>query len=167
MPIALVLLIGLFFLQKRGTTKVGALFAPIMLLYFIDAGVLGVAHIFDYPGKSWPRSIRGTRSSSSSIDKTLAFLALGSVVLAVTGAEALYSDMGHFGRGPMRLSWFGFVMPCLLLNYFGQGAMIISLGDASAAQAITNPFFFMAPDMLAPAAGAARHRGDASSPARR
>jgi len=69
-------------------------------------------------------------------------------VLAVTGAEALYSDMGHFGRGALRLSWFWFVMPCLLLNYFGQGAMIISLGDASAAQAIENPFFFMAPDMF-------------------
>jgi KUP system potassium uptake protein len=68
------------------------------------------------------------------------------VVLAVTGAEALYSDMGHFGRGPMRLSWFGFVMPCLLLNYFGQGAMILGLPDAAADQAINNPFFFLAPE---------------------
>src|SRR5690606_24470527 len=82
------------------------------------------------------------------VDKWLAFLALGSVVLAVTGSEALYSDMGHFGRGPMRLSWFGFVMPCLLLNYFGQGAMIVGLGDAGAAEAIENPFFFLAPEML-------------------
>jgi KUP system potassium uptake protein len=146
-PIALVLLIGLFFLQKRGTTKVGALFAPIMLLYFTTIAVLGIAHIFDHPGillalNPW-YAIRFFL-----VDKTLAFLALGSVVLAVTGGEALYSDMGHFGRGPMRLSWFGFVMPCLLLNYFGQGAMIISLGDASAAQAITNPFYYMAPETL-------------------
>jgi KUP system potassium uptake protein len=146
-PIALVLLIGLFFLQKRGTTKVGALFAPIMLLYFTTIAVLGIAHIFDHPGillalNPW-YAIRFFL-----VDKTLAFLALGSVVLAVSGGEALYSDMGHFGRGPMRLSWFGFVMPCLLLNYFGQGAMIISLGDASAAQAITNPFYYMAPEAL-------------------
>jgi KUP system potassium uptake protein len=146
-PIALVLLIGLFFLQKRGTAKVGALFAPIMLLYFTTIAVLGIAHIFDHPGillalNPW-YAIRFFL-----VDKTLAFLALGSVVLAVTGGEALYSDMGHFGRGPMRLSWFGFVMPCLLLNYFGQGAMIISLGDASAAQAITNPFYYMAPETL-------------------
>jgi KUP system potassium uptake protein len=146
-PIALGLLIGLFFLQKRGTTKVGTLFAPIMLLYFITLAVLGVWHIFDYPG------ILATLNPWHAIqffmiDKTLAFLALGSVVLAVTGAEALYSDMGHFGRGPLRLSWFGFVMPCLLLNYFGQGAMIIGMGDASAAQAISDPFFFMAPEML-------------------
>jgi len=78
------------------------------------------------------------------LDGWLAFLALGSVVLAVTGSEALYSDMGHFGRGPMRLSWFGFVMPCLLLNYFGQGAMIIGLPPEQAAAAIQNPFFFLA-----------------------
>jgi KUP system potassium uptake protein len=146
-PIALGLLIGLFFLQKRGTTKVGTLFAPIMLLYFSTLAVLGVWHIFDYPAilvafNPW------YAIQFFLIDKTLAFLALGSVVLAVTGAEALYSDMGHFGRGALRLSWFWFVMPCLLLNYFGQGAMIISLGDASAAQAIENPFFFMAPDMF-------------------
>ncbi|MGZ3264898.1 MAG: potassium transporter Kup [Croceibacterium sp.] len=146
-PIALVLLIGLFFLQKRGTTKVGALFSPVMLLYFATLAVLGLWHIFDYPAilaafNPW------YAVQFFLIDKTLAFLALGSVVLAVTGAEALYSDMGHFGRGPMRISWFAFVMPCLLLNYFGQGAMIIGMGDASAAQAIENPFFFMAPEML-------------------
>jgi KUP system potassium uptake protein len=146
-PIALVLLIGLFFLQKRGTTKVGALFAPVMLLYFTTLAVLGVAHIFDHPAILFALN-PWYAIQFFLVDKTVAFLALGSVVLAVTGGEALYSDMGHFGRGPMRLSWFTFVMPCLLLNYFGQGAMIISLGDASAAQAITNPFFFMAPVAL-------------------
>jgi len=146
-PIALVLLIGLFFLQKRGTTKVGALFAPVMLLYFTTLAVLGVAHIFDHPAILFALN-PWYAVQFFLVEKTVAFLALGSVVLAVTGGEALYSDMGHFGRGPMRLSWFAFVMPCLLLNYFGQGAMIISLGDASAAQAITNPFFFMAPVAL-------------------
>ncbi len=146
-PIALVLLIGLFVLQKRGTTKVGALFAPVMLFYFTTLAVLGLWHIFDHPAILF--ALNPWYAIQFFItDKVLAFLALGSVVLAVTGGEALYSDMGHFGRGPMRLSWFGFVMPCLLLNYFGQGAMIISLGDASAAQAITDPFFYMAPEVL-------------------
>jgi len=146
-PIALVLLIGLFVIQKRGTTRVGALFAPVMIVYFVVLAVLGVIQIAATPGilialNPW------YAIQFFVIDKWLAFLALGSVVLAVTGSEALYSDMGHFGRGPMRLSWFGFVMPCLLLNYFGQGAMIISMGDAAAAEAIENPFFFMAPEML-------------------
>jgi KUP system potassium uptake protein len=146
-PIALVLLIGLFILQKRGTARVGALFAPIMLVYFCSLAVLGAVHILDYP-KILVAFNPWYAIQFFLIDKELAFLALGSVVLAVTGAEALYSDMGHFGRGPIRLSWFWFVMPCLLLNYFGQGAMIIGMGDASAAQAIENPFFFMAPEML-------------------
>ena len=146
-PIALVLLIGLFFLQKRGTTSVGKLFAPIMLVYFATLAVLGVTHILHMP------SILTALNPWYAVqffmhDKWLAFLALGSVVLAVTGSEALYSDMGHFGRGPMRLSWFWFVMPCLLLNYFGQGAMILGLGDASAAEAIKSPFFFMAPEVM-------------------
>ena len=146
-PIALALLVGLFFLQKRGTTKVGTLFAPVMLVYFTVLAVLGLYHIFDSPEilkalNPW------YAVQFFIIDKWLAFLALGSVVLAVTGSEALYSDMGHFGRGPMRLSWFGFVMPCLLLNYFGQGAMILALGDAAAEEAILNPFFFLAPEAL-------------------
>jgi KUP system potassium uptake protein len=146
-PIALVLLVGLFLLQKRGTTQVGRLFGPVMLAYFSVLGVLGVWHIASHPEillalNPW------YAVQFFLVDKWLAFLALGSVVLAVTGSEALYSDMGHFGRGPMRLSWFGFVMPCLLLNYFGQGAMIIGLGDAGAAEAIQNPFFFLAPEAL-------------------
>ena len=146
-PIALVLLIGLFVLQKRGTAKVGALFAPVMISYFIALAVLGLMHVFDTPQIFFALN-PWYAVNFFLIDKWLAFLALGSVVLAVTGSEALYSDMGHFGRGPMRLSWFGFVMPCLLLNYFGQGAMILGLGDAGAAEAISNPFFFMAPEAL-------------------
>lgn len=146
-PISVTLLVALFLLQKRGTAKVGALFAPVMILYFSVIAILGFIHIFDTP------SILGALDPFYAvqfflIDKGMAFLALGSVVLAVTGAEALYADMGHFGRGPMRISWFAFVMPCLLLNYFGQGAMILGLGDAAAEQAIMNPFFYLAPEIL-------------------
>ena len=142
-PIALVLLIGLFVLQKRGTEKVGKLFAPVMMVYFTTIAILGVIQLVQTP------QILAALNPWYAVqffitDKFLAFLALGSVVLAVTGSEALYSDMGHFGRGPMRLSWFGFVMPCLLLNYFGQGAMIMSLPDAAAEEAIMSPFFYLA-----------------------
>ncbi len=142
-PIALVLLICLFILQKRGTAKVGALFAPVMMLYFTVIAVLGIVQIFNTPEILW--AFNPWYAVQFFLEeKVFAFLALGSVVLAVTGAEALYSDMGHFGRGPMKLSWFGFVMPCLLINYFGQGAMILGLPDAAAEEAIASPFFFLA-----------------------
>ena len=144
-PIALALLIGLFVLQKRGTAKVGAMFAPVMILYFSTIALLGVVQLFNTPEILW--ALNPYYAIQFFItDKWFAFLALGSVVLAVTGAEALYSDMGHFGRGPMKLSWFGFVMPCLLINYFGQGAMILGLPDAAAEEAIMSPFFFLAPE---------------------
>jgi len=146
-PIALGLLVALFAIQKRGTAKVGALFAPVMLVYFAVIATLGTIQIVNTPEVLWALNPRYAVQFFIT-DKFLAFLALGSVVLAVTGSEALYSDMGHFGRGPMRLSWFGFVMPCLLLNYFGQGAMILGLGDAAAEEAIMSPFFFLAPEYL-------------------
>lgn len=146
-PIAIVLLVLLFFLQKRGTAKVGALFGPVMIVYFTTIATLGIIQIFVHPEILYALN-PWYAVQFFLVDKTLAFLALGSVVLAVTGSEALYSDMGHFGRGPMRLSWFAFVMPCLLLNYFGQGAMVISLTGADAAEAIQNPFFIMAPEVL-------------------
>ncbi|WP_374412511.1 potassium transporter Kup [Novosphingobium colocasiae] len=147
LPIALVLLVGLFVLQQRGTAKVGAIFAPVMVLYFVVLAVLGIYHLVQMPQvlvalNPW------YAVQFFLTDKILGFLALGSVVLAVTGAEALYSDMGHFGRGPMRVSWFSFVMPCLLINYFGQAAMILGLDDAAAAQAMESPFFNLAPDSL-------------------
>ena len=142
-PIALMLLVFLFVIQKRGTAKVGALFAPVMIVYFSVIALLGSWQIIQTPAILW--ALNPWHAVNFFIlDGWLAFLALGSVVLAVTGSEALYSDMGHFGRGPMRLSWFGFVMPCLLLNYFGQGAMIIGLPPQQAAEAIQNPFFFLA-----------------------
>ncbi|MFZ9396515.1 MAG: potassium transporter Kup [Erythrobacter sp.] len=146
-PIALVLLVGLFFLQKRGTAKVGALFAPVMIVYFSVIATLGVIQIVQHP-EIFVALNPWYAVQFFIVDKWLAFLALGSVVLAVTGAEALYSDMGHFGRGPLRISWFAFVMPCLLLNYFGQGAMMISLDPVAAQEAIRNPFFVMAPEEL-------------------
>ncbi len=142
-PIALVLLVILFIIQKSGTAKVGALFAPVMIVYFIVIAALGTYQIFKAPEVLWALNPYYAFNFFV-IDGWTAFLALGSVVLAVTGSEALYSDMGHFGRGPMRLSWFGFVMPCLLLNYFGQGAMIMTLPPEIAAQAIQSPFFFLA-----------------------
>ncbi len=142
-PIALALLVFLFVLQKRGTAKVGALFAPVMIVYFTVIAGLGLWQIIGTPEILW--ALNPYHAVNFFIlDGWFAFLALGSVVLAVTGSEALYSDMGHFGRGPMRLSWFGFVMPCLLLNYFGQGAMVIGLPADQAAEAIQNPFFFLA-----------------------
>jgi KUP system potassium uptake protein len=117
------------------------------VIYFTVLAVLGVYHLSYMPEvlvalNPW------YAVQFFMTDKMLGFLALGSVVLAVTGAEALYSDMGHFGRGPMRISWFGFVMPCLLINYFGQAAMILGLDDAAAAQAMENPFFNLAPENL-------------------
>ncbi len=142
-PIALGLLVFLFVLQKRGTAKVGALFAPVMIVYFTVIAALGTWQIIQTPTILWALNPYHAVNFFV-LDGWLAFLALGSVVLAVTGSEALYSDMGHFGRGPMRLSWFGFVMPCLLLNYFGQGAMVIGLPPEQAAEAIQSPFFFLA-----------------------
>ncbi len=146
-PIALGLLIFLFLLQSRGTAKIGALFAPVMFVYFLVIGTLGIIQIVSHP------SILVAFNPWYAVqffltDGFKAFLALGSVVLAVTGSEALFADMGHFGRKPMRIAWYGFVMPALLCNYFGQGAMILSLDAAGAAEAIKNPFFIMAPEML-------------------
>ncbi|WP_379549865.1 potassium transporter Kup [Qipengyuania sp. DGS5-3] len=142
-PIALGLLVFLFVLQKRGTAKVGALFAPVMIVYFIVIAGLGGWQIIQNPDILWALNPYYAVMFFVT-DGVVAFLALGAVVLAVTGSEALYSDMGHFGRGPMRLSWFGFVMPCLLLNYFGQGAMIAGLPPEQAAEVVRNPFFLLA-----------------------
>ena len=147
LPIAVFILVFLFLIQSRGTAKVGALFGPLMLFYFLVLAVLGVVNIVKAPGilaalNPW------YALNFFVLDGVRAFLALGSVVLAVTGAEALYADMGHFGRRPIRVSWLWFVLPALMLNYMGQGAMIISLSDADAAEAILNPFFLLAPDYL-------------------
>ena len=147
-PIAVGILIGLFAIQARGTTKVGLMFGPVMLVYFVSIAVLGIPHIMDQPSVLLaminPAHIFGFFWA----DPVRAFIAMGSVVLAVTGAEALYADMGHFGRKPIRVSWVYFVLPALLLNYLGQGAMILSADPHEALAKVRDPFFYLAPDML-------------------
>jgi KUP system potassium uptake protein len=145
-PIALGILIGLFAIQARGTARVGLMFGPVMILYFVALAVLGVMHIVDKPGVLLAMLNPLNAVYFFTSDFTRAFVALGSVVLAVTGAEALYADMGHFGRKPIRISWLYFVMPALLLNYLGQGAMILAADTATAAAKIKDPFFYLAPD---------------------
>ncbi|MBB5706476.1 potassium transporter Kup [Sphingopyxis panaciterrulae] len=145
-PIALAILIGLFALQSHGTARVGALFGPIMLCYFLMLAVLGVLHIVDHPS-----IILATINPINALrffylDGFTAFIALGAVVLAVTGAEALYADMGHFGRKPIGLSWLCFVLPALMLNYMGQGAMVIEADMGARLGIIQDPFFLMMPD---------------------
>ena len=147
-PTAIAILIGLFLIQSRGTAKVGLLFGPIMLFYFVTLSVLGLIHIVDHPAVIYQALNPFNAFFFFSEAPVRAFIALGSVVLAVTGAEALYSDMGHFGRRPIRVSWLFFVLPALILNYMGQGAMLLSLPPAQAITTVQNPFFFLAPEML-------------------
>ena len=138
-PICLVILVGLFMAQRRGTASVGVMFGPVMCVWFVTLAVLGVWHIMQHPGVLVAlnpyyalRFVAG--------NPWAAFLALGAIVLAVTGTEALYADMGHFGKAPIRRAWLVFVMPALVLNYLGQGALVLS--DPAA---VKNPFFLMAP----------------------
>ncbi len=145
-PIAITILVGLFAIQSRGTAKVGALFGPIMLMYFTMLAALGLMHIVDKPDVILHTINPLNAINFFYIDGLRAFFALGSVVLAVTGAEALYADMGHFGRKPIGISWLSFVLPTLMLNYMGQGAMVLSVDDVEAARLIKDPFFLMMPD---------------------
>ena len=138
-PITLVVLTALFLFQRHGTARVGKLFGPVMALWFVAIAVLGVVHIGDNPAILKALSPHYALLFLLS-QPTVAFVALGAVVLCVTGAEALYADMGHFGKRPIRLAWFGIAMPALVLNYFGQGAML--LADPTK---VGNPFFEMAP----------------------
>ncbi|MEO8453950.1 MAG: potassium transporter Kup [Sphingomicrobium sp.] len=147
-PIAVVILIGLFAIQARGTARVGLLFGPVMLLYFATLAVLGVMHIVTNPSVILAMINPMNAVYFFTADFVRAFIAMGSVVLAVTGAEALYADMGHFGRKPIRASWLYFVLPALLLNYMGQGAMILSAAPQEALAKVKDPFFYLAPEML-------------------
>ncbi len=147
-PLAIAILVCLFAIQKRGTAKVGLLFGPVMLVYFATLAVLGIMHIVDHP-----QVIVAMLNPLNAVnffveEQSRAFIAMGSVVLAVTGAEALYADMGHFGRKPIGYSWVSFVMPALLLNYMGQGAMLLAMSPEQAVETVKNPFFFLAPEML-------------------
>ena len=148
LPIAIAILIGLFAIQSRGTAKVGALFGPIMLVYFTTLAALGLLHLIKMPEIILAMLNPWNAINFFYIDGFRAFIAMGSVVLAVTGAEALYADMGHFGRKPIIRGWIWFVLPCLMLNYMGQGAMILSMDTATAAQTIKDPFFLMIPDIV-------------------
>jgi len=147
-PIAVGILVGLFAIQSHGTARVGALFGPVMLIYFTTIAVLGITHIVDRPEVILATINPWHFLQFFAEEPVRAFIALGSVVLAVTGAEALYADMGHFGRKPIRVSWLYFVLPTLLLNYMGQGAMLMNLDPIDAMETVKNPFFYLAPESL-------------------
>ncbi len=139
-PITLVILFALFAVQKKGTAGIGKFFGPITLIWFLTIALLGVSQIIHHP------EILQAISPHHAVGFMWAnpgttFIILGAVVLCVTGAEALYADLGHFGKRPIRIAWFTVVMPCLVLNYFGQGALLLE--DPTA---VKNPFYLMAPD---------------------
>ncbi len=142
LPISVMVIVGLFALQTRGTGSMGKLFGPIMAVWFFVIGLLGLIEIVQHP------YVLVALSPSYAVMllvqyKMLGFIALGSIVLAVTGAEALYADMGHFGAKPIRLAWLFYVLPTLLLNYFGQGALIMAHPLA-----LANPFYLLGPQWL-------------------
>ncbi|MFH1661235.1 MAG: potassium transporter Kup [Pseudomonadota bacterium] len=140
LPITLSILIGLFFFQRRGTASVGALFGPIMVLWFAVLASFGAMAIIEHPAVlAAVNPIYGLNFLLG--NSVLGFFALGAVVLCITGAEALYADMGHFGAKPIRYAWLGYVLPALLINYFGQGALL--LADPTA---VENPFYLLAPE---------------------
>ena len=138
-PVTLVIIVALFAIQKRGTASVGLFFGPVMCLYFVVLALLGAWEIVQQPAIL--TAVNPYYAAAFFANSPVpAFLSLGAVVLAVTGTEALYADMGHFGRKPIRQAWLWFVMPALVINYFGQGALI--LADPSA---VKNPFYLLAP----------------------
>ena len=138
-PIASSIIIGLFLIQRQGTSRVGAMFGPVMIIWFSTLAVLGTIQITNHPKVL--AAVSPTHAAGFVLEHPrMAFVALGAVFLVVTGSEALYADMGHFGRRPIRFAW-AFVLPALLLNYFGQGALLISEPAA-----ISNPFYELAPD---------------------
>jgi KUP system potassium uptake protein len=146
-PLCIGILVGLFMIQSRGTAKVGNLFGPVMIVYFATLSVLGTMHLVTYPALLL-QMLNPLNALAFYIAEPLpAFIAMGSVVLAVTGAEALYADMGHFGRRPIRFAWI-FVIVALLLNYLGQGAMLLQQTPEQARELVKNPFFFLAPEAL-------------------
>jgi KUP system potassium uptake protein len=138
-PIAVAILVGLFLFQKRGTEGIGSIFGPITLVWFITIAVLGAPHIVRRPDIL--AALSPTYAAVFFVENgARGLLVLGSVVLAVTGGEALYADMGHFGKRPIRAAWFAVVFPALLINYFGQGALLLDRGSG-----VQNPFYELAP----------------------
>jgi KUP system potassium uptake protein len=141
-PVTLAILVALFAIQRRGTGHVGRLFGPVTIVWFLAIAALGLASILETPSVLAALDPRHAAAFAAA-SPGLAFLALGAVFLTLTGAEALYADMGHFGPTPIRIAWFGLVFPALMLNYFGQGALV--LRDPSA---VKNPFYLLAPPEL-------------------
>jgi KUP system potassium uptake protein len=141
-PLTVIIIVALFLYQKKGTAKVGRIFGPIMLIWFLTIAILGARQV-----AAEPRILLAVNPwyalSFFGLHGLHSFVVLGAVVLAVTGAEALYADMGHFGKRSIRIAWFGLVLPCLVLNYFGQGGLILQTAEAAA-----NPFYLMAPRSL-------------------
>ncbi len=138
-PVTVVIIIALFAIQRRGTASVGMFFGPVMCLWFVTIAVLGVGGIWQHP--QILTALNPVHALAFFFTTPVAaFFALGAIVLAVTGTEALYADMGHFGKSPIRRAWLFFVMPALVLNYFGQGALLLS--DPAA---VKNPFYLLAP----------------------
>jgi KUP system potassium uptake protein len=142
-PLTIVILIGLFVVQKQGTGFIGKIFGPVMLAWFLVIGLLGIDGILRAPGVLAAVSPLYAFDFLIHQDFRVSFAILGAAFLAVTGGEAMYADMGHFGRVPIRLAWFAIALPALVLNYFGQAGLLIT--DASA---IENPFYQLAPDWL-------------------
>ena len=139
-PISLFVLACLFLVQRRGTGDIGKFFGPITVVWFFCIGLMGLVQVVKNP--SVLLAVLPTYAISFMIDHyALAFITLGAVFLCLTGAEALYADMGHFGKKPIRIAWFGLVMPSLVLNYFGQGALVLAHPEAA-----SNPFFLMTPE---------------------
>ena len=142
LPLSIVVIVALFAVQVRGTASIGRAFGPVMAVWFVALAAMGLFQVARNPGVLM--AVSPYYAVAICLDHGwLAFVSLGSVVLAVTGAEALYADMGHFGAPPIRLAWVFFVLPCLVLNYFGQGALVMA--DPSA---LENPFYLMAPESL-------------------
>ena len=141
-PLTVAILVWLFAIQRRGSGRLGRYFGTITTVWFVTLAILGTASILQTPGVLAALDIRHAAAFAAE-SPLAAFLALGAVFLAITGAEALYADMGHFGVGPIRIGWFGLVFPALMLNYFGQGALVLRNPAAAA-----NPFYLLAPEPL-------------------
>ena len=141
-PIALAILVSLFLIQRRGTAQVGALFGPVMVVWFLVLAVLGISSIIETPAIL--AAINPAYAMGFAVKHPVLSLALmGAVFLTLTGAEAMYADLGHFGLRPIRIGWFALVFPCLMLNYLGQGALVLRNPDAA-----RNPFYLLAPEPL-------------------
>ena len=139
-PISIAILVGLFLVQRKGTQYIGNIFGPVMVLWFVVISLLGLRGIIMAPGIITAVNPLYALSYLTNVEPRIGFAVLGTAFLAVTGAEAMYADMGHFGRARIRLGWFAVVLPALMLNYFGQGALLLSKPEA-----LENPFYLLAP----------------------